>query len=214
MPRTRWRRRRVLIARLQLRLLSLNILYLSAVMFVFLAAIFSPVIVDLYSDGPPEKLVRAADEFLGLHSRVWPAVPIALLLISFHSVVISHRIAGPLYRFRAVFRSVQQGDFTAYAGIRRRDYLQAEAAALREMIGGLGQRISSVKVAARELTARLPDPEQAMGTERKQALQELHARADLLLRELGAFRLAGQEEPDVQPGCRDSDSKHSLVDVG
>ncbi len=213
MLRSRWRRRRILIDRLQFRLLGLNICYLIAVIFVFLAAIFSPVILDLYSDGPPEDSIRAADEFLSLHKRVWPAVPVALLLVSVHSILISHRIAGPLYRFRAIFRSVQQGDLTAYTHTRRGDYLQNEAVALREMIEGLSQRIASVKVVARKLHATLPDPEQAIGMEQRETLRELQAGLDVVCQNLDAFRLPQRAEPAVQSGCSESESAPSLVDV-
>jgi len=35
----------------------------------------------------------------------------------------SHRIAGPLYRFRKVFRSIEKGDLSVPSGVRKKDYL-------------------------------------------------------------------------------------------
>ena len=55
-----------------------------------------------------------ANQFLSLHERVWPAMLVALLLLGFHLVFFSHRIAGPLYRWRRLFSEVGAGNCWVY----------------------------------------------------------------------------------------------------
>ena len=97
-------RKKILIDRLQYKLLGIHLLHLTCIILLFLIAIFSPVIIALYSDASPAQAEQASAEFLGLHKRIWPAVPLVLILVSLHSIVVSHRIAGPLTRTLAIQR--------------------------------------------------------------------------------------------------------------
>jgi nitrogen fixation/metabolism regulation signal transduction histidine kinase len=73
---------------------------------------------------------RVAEQFELLHSRFWPVVFVVSLLLIVHGVFFSHRIAGPLYRFRRIFQSVASGDLTVRTSIRKSDYLHVEAQCL------------------------------------------------------------------------------------
>ena len=151
------RRRRILIDRLQFTLLGVSVVHLILIVSAFVVAIFAPAILALYRETSPELSLEAANEFLSLHKRIWPAAALALLLIAYHSVHVSHRIAGPLYRFRKVFGAMAQGDLTLRAGVRTKDYLGRDAEAINEMIDGLVARSMETHKSAAEAQAALSD---------------------------------------------------------
>jgi methyl-accepting chemotaxis protein len=151
------RRRRILIDKLQLTLLGVSMAHLIMIIAIFLIAVFAPAIFSLYRETSPELSLEAANEFLNLHKRIWPAAGLALLLIAYHSVHVSHRIAGPLYRFRGVFESMAQGDLRQRAGVRRKDYLRQDADAINEMIDGLVTRSMEIRQCAAETQTALAD---------------------------------------------------------
>jgi methyl-accepting chemotaxis protein len=94
-----------------------------------------------------------ASALLVFHKNLWPAVGILLAMIAIQATLMTHRIAGSLYRFRQVFKSAGQGDLSVRVRIRKTDYLQHEARVLEEMIEGLRTMISGV----RDHSAQLSD---------------------------------------------------------
>ena len=64
---------------------------------------------------------------------------LALLLL--HSVNVSNKIAGPLYRIRMVLRAVRRGDLTARARLREKDYLHQDADGVNDLIEALNEQI-------------------------------------------------------------------------
>lgn len=140
-----WRRRFV-VDSFQYRLLGITLTYFLAAVVVFVAAIFVPLIVELWSRGALDADDAAlADQFLVLHGRVWPAVGVAVLMLTVHSVVTSNRIAGPLYRFRQVFEAVARGDLTGRVRIRSHDYLDRDADALDAMVEALAEHVARLR---------------------------------------------------------------------
>jgi nitrogen fixation/metabolism regulation signal transduction histidine kinase len=70
---------------------------------------------------------------------------IVFLILAIHSVLVSHRIAGPLYRFKATFNQVAQGDLSKVVAIRKGDLLVNEQTKIEEMIGTLSSRLKNIK---------------------------------------------------------------------
>src|SRR5882672_10819226 len=120
----RLRRRRILGHPLQYRLLLMNVIHFATIVAIFAAVLFVPLALQLKNSAlSVAQREQVANEFLSLHLRVWPALVAVLVLLVLHSVLISHRIGGPLYRFRHVFRAIAAGDFLTRANIRKNDYL-------------------------------------------------------------------------------------------
>jgi methyl-accepting chemotaxis protein len=187
-----------LIDSLQYHLLLVNLTYFFAVVLVFAAAVFGPAMLDMNRGSWVEKQ-EAANQFLFLHARIWPAVLVLFALLVIHSVIMSHRIAGPLYRFRRIFSSVAGGDLTVRAVIRRRDYLRKEADSINQMITRLCSKVRSVEVESAELAALVGEIDKTVTNDsgRTRALLE---RLDGQLAELGKA-VSGFRTPskDVQP---------------
>jgi methyl-accepting chemotaxis protein len=88
---------------------------------------------------------RAAEEFLALDTRFWPSALVVIGLIGAHSLLVSHRIAGPLVGFRRVLKAVGEGDLSVRATIRRHDSLERDAESINTMISDLSGRLREVQ---------------------------------------------------------------------
>ena len=139
-------RRYLLWDTIQPRFLAVSVVHQSLVFLTFAGSLFVPLMIKLHNTplSSPEA-GTIGYQFTILHDSVWPAFPIALLLILLHSVFFSHRIAGPLYRFRNVFKAIGQGDLMVQTKIRNHDYLQQEADGLEEMVGELRSKLAEIK---------------------------------------------------------------------
>lgn len=191
-----FRRRRFINDRLQFKLLAVNLGYLTAIIFFFLAAVFAPLIVTLYTDPSAEVAAQAGTEFLSLHEGIWPAIPLALVLIAIHSILISHRIAGPLFRFRKVFASVRGGDLSVRAGVRKNDYLGRDADAINEMIDGLVAGLAGVDHALARLQQ---DVARLRAAPMGGALDDVGRSLDELETRVKSFRLPAGAGADRSP---------------
>lgn len=150
-------RRRLLISAFQYRLLVVNFLYYCAIVLTFAVVLFLPPILQLRSATSPEESEHVAVAFLFLHSRLWPALLLVLGLLAFHSVVTSHRVAGPLYRFQCVWKAVAEGDLSVRARLRKSDYLKKEAEVMNEMIEALAKRITGIEEQSTAMRAVFDD---------------------------------------------------------
>jgi len=148
------RRRYFLVDAFQYRLLAISLGHIVLFGLFVAVALFLPSIMALLdaSQSIPEK-GRAADVFLRMDARFWPSALLMFVLIGVHSVLVSHRIAGPLVGFRRVWKAVGEGDLSLRARIRRQDYLAREAESINTMIAGLGGQVAEVQEQFRKIRA-------------------------------------------------------------
>lgn len=201
-----FRRRRILIGAFQYKLLRANLAYFVTIVLVFAVVVFLPLALQIRSSSTlsPVKAEELADGFLFLHARLWPALFIVLVLLAFHSVLISHRIAGPLYRFRSVLRAVAEGDLSVWVKIRPTDYLTQEADLLNETIGALRQKISGIEEQSTALRAAFSDLKRTLeggsGKGTDETFDELARLMEHLGTSLGQFRIVARAEERVSRG--------------
>jgi methyl-accepting chemotaxis protein len=198
----RFRRTRFLIDRFQTRILLLHLTYFLALILIFLSSVFLPLIFRLRSSSLPfDERQAVAEQFLSLHAHLWPAVLILFLLLSIHSVFISHRIAGPLVRFRKVLAAVTGGDLSVRLTLRRKDYLVKEAAQIEEMITALRERIGEVKERSLDLRVLVDEihaqAESASADNIRPKLERLHRATERLQASLDQFNT--EAPPDHAP---------------
>jgi hypothetical protein len=191
------KRRQLIVSGVQYRLMVGNFLYLVAVVLIFVATIFVPL---LSSTGGKE----AAQQMLALHGQLWIGVPVILLLCLAHSLVVSHRIAGPLYRLSQILRALAGGDLTPSVRIRRGDYLWDEARVLDEMVGALARKVGAIRETYHEAQATLPRLVEAISRHDREdsvvLTGKLTAQLDFLGREIAAFKLPPRQgEPSRAP---------------
>ena len=189
------RRGRLIIEGFQYRLLVFNLLYVFIVLLVFAGTLFFPLILALQDSTASlaEKDV-VASRFLTLHAWFWPAVLVTFALLAFHSVLVSNRVAGALYRFRRVFEAVSGGDLTVRANIRKNDYLQKEADAINEMIAAVHARIKEMKdqqgMAHAKLEALKKAVEGGPPDEVSRAIKGLEVQAERFRVKMDEFRIS------------------------
>ncbi len=75
-------------------------------------------------------------------------VLISLGIVWFLSILLSHYIAGPIYRFEACLKLLKDGDLVHRARLRPNDELKSLATAYNEGIGSVHQRVRAIKDAA------------------------------------------------------------------
>jgi general secretion pathway protein G len=136
-----FRRRRILIPGFQLRYVAEHLAFQGLLGVAVAAVVFGPLILELRESGEGV----AAGRFLWLHAWFWPIALAVLTVTVVHAIWISHRIAGPLYRFRRVFDQMAAGDLTPQVRIRDGDYLTAEAAAFDAALASVRTRTRIVQ---------------------------------------------------------------------
>jgi methyl-accepting chemotaxis protein len=198
------KRRRILIESLQYRLLAIHLVYFATILLIFAGALFLPIILELRS-GNLSVLEQGevAAQFLALHARVWPAMLVVLVLLALHSIVVSHRIAGPLYRFRSIFKAIAEGDLSVRANLRKTDYLGKEADSLNEMVAVLRATLAGIQKQSREVRAAIlalkPSIERGSMTEMHQHVADLQAQTEALEGSVRHFRLDPDQERQEDP---------------
>jgi methyl-accepting chemotaxis protein len=141
---SRWKidNRKVLVDAFQLRLVAVAIFHFLLIVLVFAAALFIPIIIELNRGDLTSPAVQAAaHEFLIMHDRLWPPLLGVFILLVLHNIVVSHRIAGPLFRFRRYIKAISEGDLASPIRIRKADYLHKDAEALSQMADSLRYKI-------------------------------------------------------------------------
>lgn len=137
--------RRLLVDSFHLRLVGAATFHFVLVALIFTGAVFAPVVIQLESDDITQPNVQAAArEYLTLNSHLWMPLLAAFVLLALHNVLVTHRIAGPLFRLRDYLRAVGDGDLSSPIRIRKRDYLHKEAEAASAMVRSLREKIDQM----------------------------------------------------------------------
>jgi signal transduction histidine kinase len=100
--------------------------------------IFAPSMIGLLTGADLAELEPAAQEFLILHRRIWPAVLIILVGVFVYTLLFSHRIAGPIYRINHVLQMMLQGKYPGSLTLRKGDHFHQTA----ELLERLSQQLA------------------------------------------------------------------------
>ncbi|MDF1554045.1 MAG: methyl-accepting chemotaxis protein [Deferrisomatales bacterium] len=121
---------------------------------------------------------------------------VSMCIVAMVAVVLtlydSHRIGGPMYRFRANLETIAGGDLTLVTHLRDGDELRALTEAMNGMTRSLRDKVAAAGAVARELGAALEAAQQTsqagdpVGSEH---LSRLARCREELVEALGAFRV-------------------------
>ena len=121
------RRKFVVDPRLQISFLLITLGYVGFLLLVLSVSLFAPLVFQLrHADSASPDVLAPALSILYLHDRFWLPALLAIIVIVLHSVRTTHRIAGPLYRFRRVFEALRDGVLPRPVRLRKGDYLTEE----------------------------------------------------------------------------------------
>lgn len=109
--------------------------------FAGIVLVFAPSVFGLLTGESLEALEPAAAEFLVLHRRVWPAVLFVLAGMFLYTILVSQRIAGPVYRINSVLRKMLDGETPETVTFRKKDYFQDTA----ELLDRLSKKLAAEK---------------------------------------------------------------------
>jgi len=102
----------------------------------FAAGIFLMIAPSLYVLATTKDLAAlepAAAEFLVLHQRIWPAALLAFGGVFVYSILLSNRIAGPLYRINAALRQMLRDETPDRIAFREPDFFHETAELLTQL---------------------------------------------------------------------------------
>ena len=146
------RREFVVNRKLQLTLMIISFSYVILFCAVMGTYLFIPLMMELdKSDTGSDQALMAAKRFLYLHERFWPALLLSFFAIGCHSIFISHKIAGPLYRFNLIFKAIKEGIVPTPIQLRTGDYLYSEMENINQMLERLRDKLTELQEAQAHL---------------------------------------------------------------
>ena len=185
------RRTYVVDKKLQYRLLGYNAIYFFITLTAFSLALFTPLIFEISDPSlSPRQQAEVAGKILYLHSYLWPALLLVLVILGFHSVLVSNKIAGPLYRFHITFQKIIEGDISGSVKIRKGDLLINEETKIEQMVSVLKSRIGRIQEeqdAMGALLARIRGQE--LSADAKAALTQIEEHLEKMKNEALFFKI-------------------------
>ena len=118
------------------RMLLVFLLFFAIGVFV----VFAPSIFGLLTGADLAELEPAAEEFLILHRRIWPAVLVVLAGVFVYTLCFSHRIVGPIYRINQVLHKMLRGEYPGSVTLRKGDHFQQTAELLERLARQLARQ--------------------------------------------------------------------------
>jgi hypothetical protein len=166
MGRPPFLRRRYLVDwKLQGSLIAHSLLYGGLVLSAVFGGIFMPLVWDLGGAAKPTHFEEQAIVMLWLHERVWALVLLCAVIVVISAIKLSHRIAGPMVRYKRNLRWIADGRLPPPLRTRDGDYLKEEVDCLNRAVAGVTARVDAIRRAqiavaseVATLTARAGSP--------------------------------------------------------
>ncbi len=182
----------------QSRFIMVSLVHYLIISLTFVGALFIPLVIQLdnLSLSLAEK-GEVATQFISLHERVWVPLLAIFVILALHSVFFSHRIAGPLYRLRSIFKAVGEGNLFISVKIRESDYLHKEAESLDAMILSLAARMRGIEAQYDEVHKVVAELNRAVERgsmhDVDQTKKRLEEELERLKASLGQFRTTAEQ---------------------
>ncbi len=172
-------------------LLVAHMAYLLLVVTAVIATVLSPFYLDMYNAHDLALRYFSAKMFIVLIERIGLTSLLILMLSSFHFVILTHKLCGPLINIGNTIRRISSKDFTRLVYLRKGDFLKTEAHQINTMMEALSTSIESIR---RENRLLCDDLEASITHYGKlenidSRLRELKKRADRCRLQLDSFRL-------------------------
>jgi methyl-accepting chemotaxis protein len=155
--------------RSQIYLAVLLVFYLVIYSLALLAIILGPSALVFTSESAPwAEKVATSREFLLLGEKVVPAVSVIALLLAVHFILITHRVFGPLFRFRRVLCKWGEGEWPQLFKARPKDFHQEvfedfnkATVSLKGDFGQVKAEIFAALASLQKMESSTTQPEQA-----------------------------------------------------
>jgi methyl-accepting chemotaxis protein len=194
-----FKRRQLFVHPVQYWFVATTLIYFMCLLIVLYAVVFLPMVQPLNDPSVSwQERAQVATEFLDLNARVWPWLLVTFLGLLLHSMYFMHRIAGPLYRFTMLFRTIGGGQLHQRAILRKHDYLHREARDFNAMLDNLEQKIEALNLHCAIVTEAYEDVALQI---QQQSSGQINAALQTLEEEILRFKtcLAEFRPQDTQP---------------
>lgn len=188
------RTQKVINPKFQLQLAAAAVVFLLIYSFVLGAAIFYPLAVEYSSATDDLYKTQLAFTALKVHESLWPALICISVLAFIGTVLFSHRIAGPMYRFAKTIEELSKGNFKIRTQLRKRDEFHDFAEKLNTLSSFLEQRDAAEQSFRHDCEQLLHQMAQKMKSQNSDASEELQPIFELLR----ARNLTSSENGDSQ----------------
>ena len=101
-------------------------------------------------------------------------------------VLLSHRLAGPFYRFEKTLEQVQQGDLTSHVHLRKNDQFVELEDALNRFVDSLNRRIGSIQTDIEEVKVLLARKDDLS------MLEKVGKKIDLIVAQVKHFKVTSK----------------------
>ena len=192
----RERRRRILVDRdFQLRFIGRlgGTLFFYLLLFIVIS-IVAPVAFTFLGDPPEWAVMETAFRVEVLLRLILAPLVCTFLCLFFHGVLETFRIAGPNYRFKVVFRSMQQLKLPRGVQIRKGDFLQDTACEFDEALIAIHDQVRTLQLEARASSEKV---RQALSGQDDEAARAALAATASVEQALARFTLFSRA-----PACR------------
>jgi hypothetical protein len=195
-----YKRRRYLVDMgLQGRMLLAGLLHGGLALAALLGGIFAPVVLDLAAS-PPRRFEEEAIIMLYLHERLPLIVLLCAAVVGLTSIRQSHRIAGPMVRFKRHLRQLAGGEIPPLLRTRRNDMLKDEVACLNAAVAGVAARVDGLRAAqasVHEALDRLAEVDVDLDGRHREALRAAVRQVDAALAAFTAVDAEGREPAET-----------------
>lgn len=145
MQRSFVRRRYIVDWKLQGSLCLHGLLYGLLVLVAVSCGIFLPLLWNLGEQTNLAGIEEQAIVMLYMHERFWFLAVTCAGIVVLGAIRFSHRIAGPLVRYKRNLRLLADGRLPPPLRTRDGDYLQEEVACLNAAVAGVGARVEAIR---------------------------------------------------------------------
>jgi hypothetical protein len=119
----------------------------------YLMAVFAPFLVMVLSGGREEAMLAATRQVVTFVDQLLLPLGLTFACLALHCILISHKVAGPLFRFGKFMESATNRDISEDIRLRDGDYLPRLAADWNVMVGSLRRDIEALRGGVREILA-------------------------------------------------------------
>lgn len=173
---TRPRRFRYIVDwKLQGSLIGHGLVYGATVLAAIGFGIFAPLLWGLGERGEVSGFEEQSIVMIYLHDRFWVIAALALFLVVIGAVRYSHRVAGPMVRFKRNLKLLGNGEMPPPLRTRSSDFLKEEVSVLNRAVAGVSARVDAIKRANAEVSRRADAIAQTSGVRTPELLQLMAA---------------------------------------
>jgi methyl-accepting chemotaxis protein len=178
---------------LQTKYMVITIIMLLVYSALFVVILFLPYIIPLEFGTSLEEKTRAAKMLLELHKSVWPAIGTVILIMSGLSIFITHKIAGPVYRFKKVLAEISAGNLDITIKLRKYDDLQDLAEDMNTVVADLREFVRALKNDYQTMTVCIQELEEQLrgksinDDSRRDLINKMQASRDNIARTLDKY---------------------------